>query len=84
MPRRVLLKLSCNYKCELKKESGSDDGVIPKMRFERRPVLIAAVACMLLLGNAPEKALASSSPSAFVENVIYSNKIAIFSKSYCP
>ncbi|KAK6125704.1 hypothetical protein DH2020_040554 [Rehmannia glutinosa] len=58
--------------------------MMPKIGFERRPVLIAAVACMLLLGNAPEKALASNSPSAFVENAIYSNKIAIFSKSYCP
>ncbi|KAK4490686.1 hypothetical protein RD792_001378 [Penstemon davidsonii] len=54
------------------------------MGFERRPVLIAAVACILLLGNSPHKTLASNSPSAFVENVIYSNKIAVFSKSYCP
>ncbi|KAK6150592.1 hypothetical protein DH2020_015524 [Rehmannia glutinosa] len=87
VPRRIILKLSFNYKCELKRES-ENDGVVgammPKMGFERRPVLIAAVACMLLLGNAPEKALASNSPSAFVENAIYSNKIAIFSKSYCP
>ncbi|OVA20387.1 Glutaredoxin [Macleaya cordata] len=29
-------------------------------------------------------ALAFNSPSAFVQNVVYSNKIAIFSKSYCP
>ncbi|RZC44713.1 hypothetical protein C5167_037652 [Papaver somniferum] len=28
--------------------------------------------------------LAFNSPSAFVQNVIYSNRIAIFSKSYCP
>ncbi|XP_022132633.1 glutaredoxin-C3 [Momordica charantia] len=27
---------------------------------------------------------ASTSTSAFVQNVIYSNKIAMFSKSYCP
>lgn len=86
MPRRVILKLSCNYECELKRENENDDlgAMMSKTGFQRRPVLIAAVACMLLLGNAPEKALASNSPSAFVENVIYSNKIAIFSKSYCP
>ncbi|KAK6150595.1 hypothetical protein DH2020_015527 [Rehmannia glutinosa] len=87
VPRRVILKLSFNYRCELKRKSGNDDvvgAIMPKMGFERRPVLIAAVACMLLLGNAPEKALASNSPSAFVENAMYSNKIAIFSKSYCP
>lgn len=39
---------------------------------------------MLILGNAPKGALASNSASAFVQNAIYSNKIAIFSKSYCP
>lgn len=27
---------------------------------------------------------ASNSVSAFVQNAIYSNKIAVFSKSYCP
>ncbi|KAL0448413.1 UNVERIFIED_CONTAM: Glutaredoxin-C3 [Sesamum latifolium] len=88
VPRRVALKLSCSYNCELKRASELD-GVaaeaVQEMGFEgRRPVLIAAVACMLLLGNGPQRALASNSPSAFVENVIYSNKIAIFSKSYCP
>ncbi|XP_011090409.1 uncharacterized protein LOC105171090 isoform X3 [Sesamum indicum] len=88
VPRRVALRLSCSYNCELKRASELD-GVaaeaVQGMGFEgRRPVLIAAVACMLLLGNPPQRALASNSPSAFVENVIYSNKIAIFSKSYCP
>lgn len=39
---------------------------------------------MLILENAPKGALASNSASAFVQNAIYSNKIAIFSKSYCP
>ncbi|KAL2934735.1 Monothiol glutaredoxin-S6 [Bienertia sinuspersici] len=29
-------------------------------------------------------AMASNSASAFVNNVIYSNRIAVFSKSYCP
>ncbi|KAK6922648.1 Glutaredoxin [Dillenia turbinata] len=34
---------------------------------------------------APRESVASSaSPSAFVHNVIYSNKIAVFSKTYCP
>ncbi|KAL6552230.1 hypothetical protein OROGR_008384 [Orobanche gracilis] len=81
---RVVLKLSCSYKCEVNRESEDDVVFSANMGFHRRPVLVAAVACMLLLGNAPGKALASSSTSAFVENVIYSNKIAIFSKSYCP
>ncbi|KAG8383389.1 hypothetical protein BUALT_Bualt04G0007400 [Buddleja alternifolia] len=83
--RKLILKVSCNFDCELKKES---DLVVTmaKLGFaeRRRPILIAAVACMLMLGNAPQKTLASNSPSAFVESVIYSNKIAIFSKSYCP
>ncbi|XP_051126895.1 glutaredoxin-C3-like [Andrographis paniculata] len=90
LSRRVLLKVSCcKYSCDLTIEADKDDDVLgvtmPKLGFERRrPVLVAAVAWILLLGNFPQKAGASSSPTAFVENVIYSNKIAIFSKSYCP
>ncbi|XP_057974306.1 monothiol glutaredoxin-S6 [Malania oleifera] len=42
------------------------------------------VVIALLLVNAPIEVLASNSASAFVHNVIYSNKIALFSKSYCP
>ncbi|CAA0834025.1 Glutaredoxin-C3 [Striga hermonthica] len=88
VPRRVFLNLSCDCKCELRKEGGEYGVVLAapssKMGSPRRPFLIAAVACAFLLGNAPEKALAANSPSAFVESVIYSNKIAIFSKSYCP
>uniref|UniRef100_A0A803L6Z9 Glutaredoxin domain-containing protein n=2 Tax=Chenopodium quinoa TaxID=63459 RepID=A0A803L6Z9_CHEQI len=44
------------------------------------------MAVMLLVSdNAGIKAaMASNSASAFVNNVIYSNRIAVFSKSYCP
>ncbi|KAL3844704.1 hypothetical protein ACJIZ3_002107 [Penstemon smallii] len=84
LQKKVILKLSCDYNFELKRENRNDTVFVPKMGFERRPVLIAAVACILLLGNSPHETLASNSPSAFVENVIYSNKIAVFSKSYCP
>lgn len=35
-------------------------------------------------GNGPVKVEASNSVSAFVQNAIYSNRITIFSKSYCP
>ncbi|KAI3420634.1 Glutaredoxin domain-containing protein, partial [Psidium guajava] len=54
--------------------------------YQRRACLLlpGLVAVLLLLGVAPEEATASTSSSAFVQNVIYSNKIAIFSKSYCP
>lgn len=45
-------------------------------------VIVTVVAFLLLLGKDVVKA--SSSSSAFVQNVIFSNKIAIFSKSYCP
>ncbi|KAJ4714278.1 Glutaredoxin family protein [Melia azedarach] len=38
----------------------------------------------LLLGNGPKEAEADHSASAFVQNSIFSNKIVIFSKSYCP
>lgn len=85
MPSRAVLKLSCSY--ELKRDSGNDavgGEMMSAAGLQRRSALIAAVACILVLGDAPEKALASGSPTAFVENVIFSNKIAIFSKSYCP
>ncbi|XP_076909185.1 monothiol glutaredoxin-S6-like [Bidens hawaiensis] len=49
----------------------------------RRRLVISAVGIMLLM-IAPMKVVASKSPSAFVQTVIYSNKIVIFSKSYCP
>ncbi|XP_021718135.1 glutaredoxin-C3-like [Chenopodium quinoa] len=41
---------------------------------------------MLFLGDNGgfKAAMASNSASAFVNNVIYSNRIAVFSKSYCP
>ncbi|KAJ8640191.1 hypothetical protein MRB53_016885 [Persea americana] len=35
-------------------------------------------------GVASNCAVALNSASAFVQNVIYANRIAIFSKSYCP
>jgi len=48
-------------------------------------VWVIAVFVLLVISiGGPKLALASNSPSAFVQNVIYSNRIAIFSKSYCP
>ncbi|KAH7848260.1 hypothetical protein Vadar_000272 [Vaccinium darrowii] len=48
-------------------------------------VWVKAVFVLLVISiGGPKLALASNSPSAFVQNVIYSNRIAIFSKSYCP
>ncbi|KAI3704529.1 hypothetical protein L1987_74752 [Smallanthus sonchifolius] len=46
-------------------------------------VLVLRISLLLLI-LAPEKVVASKSPSAFVQTAIYSNKIVIFSKSYCP
>ncbi|KAL8118086.1 hypothetical protein AgCh_015844 [Apium graveolens] len=43
-----------------------------------------SLALVLILGNAPKIAIAANSVSAFVQNSIYSNKITVFSKSYCP
>ncbi|XP_047965970.1 uncharacterized protein LOC125210459 [Salvia hispanica] len=87
IPRRFNLQLSCICESQLRR-CGNDAVAGELMMFgaglQRRSALIAAVACILVIGNAPHKTLASNSPSAFVENVIYSNKIAIFSKSYCP
>ncbi|CAM0150999.1 unnamed protein product [Urochloa decumbens] len=39
---------------------------------------------LFLLLAAAELAAATRSPSAFVQNAIYSNRITIFSKTYCP
>ncbi|XP_030530985.1 glutaredoxin-C3 [Rhodamnia argentea] len=54
--------------------------------YQRRArlLLLGLMAVLLSLGVAPKEATASTSSSAFVQNAIYSNKIAIFSKSYCP
>ena len=63
---------------------------VTKMRsFQLRgAVVVVAVVglllLLLLLGHIPKEVKASISASAFVQNVIYSNKIAFFSKSYCP
>uniref|UniRef100_A0A7N0UGA4 Glutaredoxin domain-containing protein n=1 Tax=Kalanchoe fedtschenkoi TaxID=63787 RepID=A0A7N0UGA4_KALFE len=51
--------------------------------LRRSALLSFASAMMMLIVIAPTSTLAST-PSAFVQNAIYSNKITIFSKSYCP
>ncbi|KAL9253147.1 Monothiol glutaredoxin-S6-like protein [Drosera capensis] len=48
-------------------------------------ILTAAV--IFLFGGGSDEVVVvaeSKSPSAFVQNVVYSNRIAVFSKSYCP
>nr|CAD1819034.1 unnamed protein product [Ananas comosus var. bracteatus] len=46
--------------------------------------LASAAALLMLLWLSPEPAGAVNSAAAFVQNAVYSNRIAIFSKSYCP
>lgn len=57
-----------------------------KKRGWQSRFLVEAVGVLflLLLGNAPTATEADHSVSAFVQNSIFSNKIVIFSKSYCP
>ncbi|XP_073293462.1 glutaredoxin-C3-like isoform X1 [Primulina huaijiensis] len=83
LPLKYIVKLSCCYSFEPERESNYVFRM-PKVGLQRRSVLITAVACLMLLEKSIPQALASNSASAFVQNVIYSNKIAIFSKSYCP
>ncbi|XP_074308934.1 glutaredoxin-C3 [Silene latifolia] len=45
------------------------------------PIILMAIIMVIDLNYS---AMAENSPSAFVNNVIYSNRIAVFSKSYCP
>jgi glutaredoxin 3 len=46
--------------------------------------LVGVAFSLFLLVAAAEATAATRSPSAFVQNAIYSNRITIFSKSYCP
>ncbi|XP_021273911.1 glutaredoxin-C3 [Herrania umbratica] len=46
--------------------------------------IFGTVVVLLVAGNALRLAKANNSASAFVQNTIFSNKIVIFSKSYCP
>ncbi|KAJ0040314.1 hypothetical protein Pint_28358 [Pistacia integerrima] len=45
---------------------------------------VVAVLLLLLVGDVPTRTEADSSAAAFVQNSIFSNRIVIFSKSYCP
>ncbi|KAJ4833208.1 Glutaredoxin-C3 [Turnera subulata] len=56
------------------------------IRWNTMPNRAAVVSLILLtlLIDAAGVVEASNSASAFVQNVIYSNRIVIFSKSYCP
>ncbi|KAL5208782.1 hypothetical protein ABZP36_033217 [Zizania latifolia] len=46
--------------------------------------VVSVVVLLLLLLAVADLAAATRSPSAFVQNAIYSNRITIFSKTYCP
>ncbi|CAO2828074.1 unnamed protein product [Amaranthus hypochondriacus] len=54
--------------------------------FQMKISMILLIAVMILMSDSGgiKAAMASNSASAFVNNVIYSNRIAVFSKSYCP
>ncbi|KAK4760830.1 hypothetical protein SAY87_005723 [Trapa incisa] len=60
----------------------ADSGTRKMMACHLRNRLLLLALLITLLTS--ELARASNSAPAFVQNVIYSNKIAIFSKSYCP
>jgi glutaredoxin 3 len=47
-------------------------------------VLNRLAVSVFLLVAAAKLAVATRSPSAFVQNAIYSNRITIFTKTYCP
>lgn len=49
-----------------------------------RGIMGVIMILMMLMSVGFNGAMASKSASAFVNNVIYSNRIAVFSKSYCP
>ncbi|KAK8916540.1 Monothiol glutaredoxin-S6 [Platanthera zijinensis] len=45
---------------------------------------IVFIALLFLVSSFPNPARGDKSAAAFVQNAVYSNKITIFSKSYCP
>ncbi|KAJ3706606.1 hypothetical protein LUZ61_010311 [Rhynchospora tenuis] len=53
-------------------------------RFTATSALAAAVVLTVLLGCMPNLAHGDRSASAFVHNAIYSHRVTIFSKTYCP
>ncbi|MFS7954905.1 hypothetical protein Hanom_Chr07g00636121 [Helianthus anomalus] len=48
------------------------------------PLRITLLLMLMMMMIAPTKVVGSMSPSAFFENLIYSNRIVIFSKTQCP
>ncbi|GLT44619.1 hypothetical protein SLA2020_185050 [Shorea laevis] len=53
--------------------------------MQSRLIFLGLILALLLsLETAPRGAKAVNSASAFVQNAIFSNRIVIFSKSYCP
>ncbi|XP_037446248.1 monothiol glutaredoxin-S6-like [Triticum dicoccoides] len=65
-------------------ESRSATALPCHLEQAREMSLIRIAFSLVLLLAAAESAAATRSPSAFVQNAIYSNRITIFSKSYCP
>ncbi|KAI4327661.1 hypothetical protein L6164_020096 [Bauhinia variegata] len=64
----------------------SGSNMISDGRMKRSELILCLTVSLVLLlvGNGAMQVQASNSVSAYVHNVVYSNKIAIFSKSYCP
>ncbi|KAI4314804.1 hypothetical protein L6164_027676 [Bauhinia variegata] len=60
--------------------------ITERRRMKRLELILCLTISLVLLsvGNGAKQVQASKSVSAFVQNVVYSNKVAIFSKSYCP
>ncbi|XP_044420167.1 monothiol glutaredoxin-S10 isoform X1 [Triticum aestivum] len=65
-------------------ESRSATALPCHLEQAREMSLIRIAFSLVLLLAAAESVAATRSPSAFVQNAIYSNRITIFSKSYCP
>ncbi|GAB2279494.1 Monothiol glutaredoxin-S6 [Dionaea muscipula] len=55
-----------------------------RSNFQLTLAVVIAVVTTILVGGEAGVAAASNSASAFVHNLIYSHRITVFSKSYCP
>lgn len=64
-------------------ERGPEEMATLRLRV-RQMASMVAIMIVFMFTVAVKESAASNSPSAFVQNVVFSNRIAVFSKSYCP
>lgn len=85
-PKPTINHLTKNQKKKKKEIFTFVGRVIETAMVDQSPrrVAVAALLLLVVISDLSNSAGAANSVSAFVQNAILSNKIVIFSKSYCP